>query len=236
MSIRVPPSLHEAFVDRHQARDPITRELLPDEELRTLSRAMASARLQAEQLSELATAMRADRTRTPEAAAVELRKAALTIGEKAARSLDGARERALRTLRQIEAETMVPPPPRDAVALQIEAEVRAKLDRLPEDKRRSVISTALTGGDDGIIGAVLRGPAMLSGLDQMEHEVLRLRWQQARHPEKAAKMERIGKALEDVERGGNLMMRFVEGLSTSQAAQAQADRTNAALQAAQAAE
>ncbi len=221
------------------ARDPRTQEQIPDDELRALAGAMASARRNAEQLRDLATAIQADRTRTPEASALELRRSALSLGEKGARTLDAARQRASEVLKRIEAETTAPPPPRDAMALQIEAEVRTRLAGMQASERRVLIEAAIQGGNDTIVGAALRGPAMLIGMDQTEHDLMRLRWREARHPEKAAKIERIVNALEAVDRGGNLLMSFVERVSNSssaQRAQAQANATDTALQAIQAAE
>ncbi|MDP4360946.1 hypothetical protein QR510_30405, partial [Escherichia coli] len=75
------------------ARDPATLEPLPDDDLRALSGAMAQARRGAEQLPELAGTLQADRTRPPEAAALEVRKSALSVGEQAARALDAAQQR-----------------------------------------------------------------------------------------------------------------------------------------------
>ena len=239
MDIRVPPSLHEAEVERHYPRDPITLEQQPDDDMRVLSAAMASARRNAEQLAELATALRNDRTRTPEAQALELRKAAMSLGEKAARNLDGARQRVGEALKRIETETSAPPPPRDAVALQIEAELRSKLSALPASDRRAAIAAAIRSGDDTIVGAVLRGPAMLSGMDQTEQDYTRLQWRQIRHPEKAARIDRLAKAIEATDTGGNLLMSYVERVSSSpdaRQANAQASATESVMQSIQAAE
>ena len=106
-------------------------------------------------------------------------------------------------------------------------------------ERRTALSAALDGGEDSILGAVLRGPAMLIGMDQTEHDHLRLRWRQARHPEKAAKIERLSKALEATDTGGSLLMSFVErvaGTHDAQRAEAQAGTTDALMQSIQAAE
>lgn len=211
---------------------------MPDEELSSLAGAMGSARTTAEQLAALAEALQHDKTRTPEAAALELRKSALRLAESSAKRLDTARQKAAEALGRLQKETAAPPPPRDAVALQIESEVRARLAALPQDKRTAAISAAIQSGDDVVTGAILRGPGFLSGLNDGEHEHARLRFREQRHPEKTAKMRRLEAALDDVDRGGNLLLSFVEKLSntnTAKQAEAQASAASAALRSAAAA-
>jgi hypothetical protein len=239
MEYRPPASLHEAEIERWQPRDPMTGELQSDADLQTLAGAMASARRDAERLAALAAALQGDPRRTPEGAAVELRRAALEIGERSAQTLDAARSRAVAALKTVEAETAAPPPPRDAVQLQIEAELRAKLAALPQAKRRALITEAIDSGDDTLPGAILRGPALLTGLTPEEHALIREQWRAARHPERAAKIARLTKALEATELGGNLLVSYVERLTTSdraKAAQRKAAATEAALKAVKAAE
>ncbi len=227
----VPPSLHEAMVERHIALDPITRAQLPDTDISGLAAAMAASRRSAEQIAELARMLLADQSRTPEAAALELRKNALAVGEKAARVLDTARARVGAVIKLLDAETFSPPPPRDAVALALESEVRGTLARMTPEKRRKAIALALNGGDETICGAVLRAPAMLTGMDDNELAHTRLRWRLSRHPEKAGRMERLQKAAEDADRGGNLLMSFIEKVSNSPAARIAQSRADAATRA-----
>lgn len=239
MSLRVPTSLHALEVERHHARDPASGALVADDEMAGLATAMGAARQQAEQVAALAAALAGDRTRTPEAAALEVRRAALLAGQRGAAALDRARQRAADALGRLDLETAAPPPPRDPIALQLEGEVRAKLDRLPEAQRRAAIEAGLASGDDVIVGAVLRGPALLSGLGALEHDHVRQRFRHARHPAKAARMERLAKAIEAADLGGRLLLSFVEAAASGPAArraEAQAGAVDAALQRIQAAE
>lgn len=232
MSLRVPASLSEAEVERHYARDPTTGEIVGDDEIAMLAAAMASARAAAEQVAALADAAAVDRTRPPEAHTLAIRRAALAAGERGAAALDRARQRAAGVLARLDAETAAPAPPRDQGALQLEGEIRAKMDRLAQSARRAELDRALSTGDDLTMGAILRGPAFLSGLDRLEHDHLRLRFRHARHAEKAQRMDRLTAALEAADTGGRLLLGFVETAASGHAArqaEAQAGAVDAAL-------
>lgn len=62
------------------------------------------------------------------------------------------------------------------------SEIRAWLAGLPEAKLKAALSTALVDGDDGVLGTVLNGPAMLSGVGSAEElEMVRQHWRSAGH-------------------------------------------------------
>jgi hypothetical protein len=227
----VPLSVHEAVVERLHTRDR-SGVVVPDAEISGLVRAMATARRLGEQLVGLHTALGADASRSPEARALELRQAALRHGERAAAARDAARARAAAAADRLAAETAAPPPPRDALAAQLEPETRAALGRMAAGERTRVISEAIAGNDERVVGAVLRGPGFLAGLDEAQAADIRRRYRQARHPEAAARLERLGKAIDAVDRAGMTMLQFVGGLAApGRAAEANAAAAKAALEA-----
>ena len=66
-----------------------------------------------------------------------------------------------------------------------------------------------------MLGAVLNGPPMLSGLAAAEEqEMLRARWQQLRHCPDVDRIERLTRAVEDTDRTGNLVISFASRLSS----------------------
>src|SRR5690606_5566658 len=120
--------------------------------------------------------------------------------------------------------TSCPPPPRDAVALGLEQEIRARLAAMPESERKDAIDQAFTERNEAVIGAVLRGPAMLVGMSPARHDVVRARYQREFHGIDLARRERITKALDAVERGGTAFMGIVRAAANDPAARVAAKR------------
>lgn len=52
--------------------------------------------------------------------------------------------------------------------------------------------------------------------DPVEREELRQRWQKARHPAEVDRLERMERALVDVERAGGLLVNYVTGLTDAE--------------------
>src|SRR5262245_59444101 len=109
-TIRPPLAAHEAAIERLYASDARTREPVPDAPLDAAAPAMRQARLAGEQLAALVEAVRNDPTRAGPAGLVELRRAGSSIGERAARALDGGAEALRRGITGLQAE-MEPRPP-----------------------------------------------------------------------------------------------------------------------------
>ena len=118
--MRVSLDLHEAVIDKHRARDR-DGEFIPDAALESLHGAVAEARKTAEKIAALAEAISNDRTVTPEAGAVRLRQQALKLSEKVATKLDAARVRISREVEELVRTTATPPPPKDQLAMALEA-------------------------------------------------------------------------------------------------------------------
>ena len=109
-ALPVPLALHEAAIERLHARDPRTREPVPDDALAAAAAALRTARLAAEQIAATADALRRDPTRTGPAVVVELRRIAPQLSDRAGAALDGAAATLARAATDLEA-SMAPRPP-----------------------------------------------------------------------------------------------------------------------------
>jgi len=232
LPVHVPLSLSDDLVAPLYARDPDTGARLPDDDLDALAAALRQARGHAEQVLALSGALKADPTKTREAAALTLREKGLRAGEKAAEVLDRARDRLAATRARLELETASPPVPRDPGAMMLEGEIRAALARMPAGDRSAAIRQVFSDREDSVIGAVLRGPALLSGLSPEERGMLQDRYRTERHPMEADRIARLTKALEGLERSAISLIGFTEAVTaTPQALRAEqaVERTEQAL-------
>lgn len=224
-NLRVPPDLHEGMIS-HVAPVPAGQS---DTEVTNLMGAIAHARESAQSLAALQRTTKADRTLSPESAALRVRAQALRNAERIAARLDAARAQARAALDMYDSATSSPPAPRDAVALGLEAEIRASLKGMvKESDRKKAIADAFNAKDERILGAILRGPAFLSGLSDIEHASYRHRYQHEFHREATIIANRRRKALEAFDRAGGSFMRFAKQLTDDplalRAEGAQADR------------
>ena len=228
----VPLSLSDDLVAPLYARDPETGARVADDDLDTLAGALRHAHGQAEQVLALSKALRADPTKSPSAVALTLREKGLKAGEQAAQSLDRARNCLAATLARLSEQTAAPLLARDAGAMMLEGEIRSALARMSAKDRTSAIGQAFEDGEDSVIGAVLRGPALLSGLAPDQRQMLQDRYRRERHPQEADRIIRLTKALDGLERGAAALLGFTEAIVTTPralAAEQAAERTEQAL-------
>ena len=228
---KLPLSLHESCVDKFRARDRLTGKFIDDDALEGLSGAMAKARADAERLTALADAVLADKTQTPEANALRLRKEALKLGETAAKKLDAARQRAAKALELLRAATSTLPVPKDQLALQIEGEVRVRLAAMKPNERGELIAAAIKHDDAETLGAYFRGPSYLSGASDSERGLYKGMWRQKQFPKECDREQRLVKALEALDRGGQALLGVVEVCTNSPAAKAAEQGTARAAEA-----
>jgi hypothetical protein len=228
----VPLSLSDDLVAPLYARDPETGARLADDDLDALAGALRHAHGQAEQVLSLSKALRADPTKSPSAVALTLREKGLKAGEQAAQSLDRARNSLAVTVARLSEQTAAPLLARDAGTMVLEGEIRAALARLSPKDRTAAIGRAFEDGEDSVIGAVLRGPALLSGLGPDQRQMLQDRYRRERHPQEADRIMRLTKALDGLERGAVALLGFTEAIVTAPralAAERAAERTEQAL-------
>lgn len=218
MALKVPPGLNEQAVEHFAVRDRKTGKVT-DEEVSALASVVRQAREEAVRLSHLEAATLADPTQTREAGLLQLANAAVKSGERIAKPLDAARARVAAKITEIEKRISAPPPPRDAVALSIESEVRARLAAMPESARNAAIEAALKAGDATVVGAVLRGPALLTGLSDARMGMLRNAYVQRFHPAESERIATLKKALETTDRMGQLFVGLVRQATSSTAVQ-----------------
>lgn len=218
MALKLPHGLDERAIEHFAERDRRTGQLKADAIFTDLSAAVKFAREQATSLVNLERAALADRTLTHEVALLQVANAALKSGERVATRLDAARAKARAEIDGITKRTASPPPPKDAVSLGLEQEIRARLASMPEKERRDAVAKAFSEGSEAIIAAVLRGPAMLVGMGQAEQDMLRHRYRETYHAADMARVERLQKALEATDRSGGMFVKLVTDASASPAA------------------
>lgn len=232
MALKIPLDLNEAFVDRHAEIDPTTGAPVADPVLSGLSSAVKLAREQATVLANFEKAALADRTQTAEANVLRIAAAAGKTGKRVADQLDAARTRAKTEIANIEKRTGSPPPPKDSLALAIESEIRARLAAMGPKERADAIATAKAENNEAVIAAVLRGPAMLTGLGAAQLEGIRHHYRMRFHSADYARLERLTKAVDAMERSGRLFVGIVRSASDTpmarQAAIAAREAENAA--------
>lgn len=206
----VPLDINEAVIDKQRMRDRGSGGYVPDAALDILHSAVAETRKTAEKLAALAEALGNDRTITPEAAALKLRRAALKLGETSATKLDAARARAAREVETLRKNTASPPPPKDALAMQLEAELRQRICAMRDDERSKLVGAALKSGDQAVLAAVLRGHHALVGMSETQHNVYREQWRHAAYPQETDRIQRLNKALAATDRAGQCLLGMVE--------------------------
>ena len=229
MTKKPPPSLHEKLVDQFRERD------ASDPEMDALSGALAACRAAAERALDTTEKILGNQLRTAEANAREARDVGHHLQQAALKRVDAARTRAQAEIDRIETSTSAPPEPRTASAVAVESEIRSALSRMSHDERAKAIADALERGDDSVVGAALRGPTMLTGLGEAEREARRHQWRQKKFPSELARLVRLRKSVEAMERGGSLLMNFVDGLTNSEAVRLAEASENLAREAAEAA-
>jgi hypothetical protein len=224
MALKMSPAIDERAIQHFAQRDPKTGAAVSDDALDPLVDAMKHAREEAARLVQVEQASMADASLPRAAALLQVANAALKSGQRVAAKLDAARGKAKAELAALDKRTGCPPPPRDAVALGLEQEIRARLAAMPESERKDAIDQAFTERNEAVIGAVLRGPAMLVGMSPARHNVVRARYQTEFHGVDMQRRERIAKALDAVERGGTAFMGIVRAAADDPAARIAAER------------
>jgi hypothetical protein len=209
----IPPSIHEAFVEKFFARDPSTNEPIRDEELIEIFEAAKSTRITANEVSNATRVILDSNLETPIANAKRARDHGFKLLERAMMKVDAARKRGATAVAAIEKQTGAPPPPANAVDAMLHGEIRARLAKMSDEERASAIAS----GDDHIIAAYLHGPAMLTGASEAEREMHRRAWQRAKFPAEIDRAERLKKAMAAMERGASLLLQFVAGLTDAEA-------------------
>ncbi|MES0194303.1 hypothetical protein [Mesorhizobium sp. C264A] len=213
-SDNVPVSIHEEMITRHYARDPETREVVGDPTIGIMQDAMQAARIATEKAKRIATAVMANEMVTVPARHREVKDKGWRAVEPGLRQLDAARAAAVKEIDRLAALTSAPPRPTSAVDVMLASEVRARFASMGDKQRAAALAAAVA--DDTVVAAVLNGPAMLSGITAEAMEMLRHRWRSERHGPDVDRMQRLGRAVEDIDRAGQLVVRFYSGLSSSE--------------------
>lgn len=215
-ALRVSPSIDERVVEQFFEKQSGPTPPEPDPITTALASAVHDARANANALVELAEATYADRSRPRAAAALDVAKSARDRGANVARKIDAALAKAKTTIEDINKATAAPPAPRDQVSLQLESEIRARLAAMTRKERADTLSAAVAEGNMTVVGAALRGPALLLGMTDAEFEVVRSNYRKRYHAKEMERAERLSKAVEATERAGTSFVKLIEKASDSE--------------------
>lgn len=227
MKLRPPPSLDPRVIDHRLPVDPATGNKIQDGTLTGVRAAFASAFSAMESLANLRDATTADETMTAAARELKIRNAAISAGERAAKTLDAARVKTEAELNRVRAESLPRPPLDPAIA----GEIRAALRGMDAKTRGQTIDAAVTNGDGATVGAVLAGADFLSGLATGQRSMAEFGWRGRHHPDQLDRIERLDSTLQAIEIGAGALLGFVKSTAShplAAAAEAAQQRTAAA--------
>ncbi|MGX8011670.1 hypothetical protein ACVDG8_023195 [Mesorhizobium sp. ORM8.1] len=202
--LEVSPSIDERAIDHHAERQIGNATPAPDLEHLALSGALKTAREEAHALVNLANAVFADRSQTPEAAAIQVATTAQKVGEKVAARIIAANAKADATIAGIEKATFAP----EGLS-QYDQEIRSKLATMTPGERTKEIADAFATNDMTLLGAVLRAPRLLTGLTTIELEALRHRFREQHFPVEMRRLERLKKMRAASDVGGKAFVALV---------------------------
>jgi hypothetical protein len=207
--------LDPQFVARLRTRDPASGEVLPDDVLEQLERAMANGKAAADAIGAVATALAADTTQTAGSRALKIRQVALAQGERAARTLDTARQRAVESIAELERE-LTPEP--DEASERFASTILARLAAMKDEQRASIMAAAIDADDQTVLATVFAAPSWLSGHGEAELAMRIDAWRRRHRPKEHDRLARIRQAADAVERGGASLVAYVRHVADEPAA------------------
>jgi hypothetical protein len=212
MTKQLPVSLTERLLDRHHRVEPVTRERISDPEIDGMVDALAAAREAAQDAADTYERVMLNPMKTRSANLKDAAGSVDALFARGAKRLDAARDKAERSIAEIEKRTAAPPEPTTIAGAMRESEIRATLAAMSVADRTKAVATAIDAGDDEVIGSLMRGPAMLSGIGSAERLALQDRWRRVRHPDQVKRVEQLKAALSDLDRASALFSSFTLGL------------------------
>lgn len=224
--MRIPIDISELAVEKHLARDR-NGEPVHDATIESLAQSVRSAREAAEALAAYHRTLAADRSRSADQRAIELRAKAVKTAEVQARKIDAVRSRAMAEIERITREIHSPPPPDAATA----GEVRSVLRSMRPEQAREAVMDAVRRGDDLTLGAVLAAgiPGYLAGIGDALIAGVRDTWQRQRFPAEHDRLGRLRKAAEAQERAARSFLGMVRGMVGGEAERIAEAAENASL-------
>lgn len=214
------PSVHEEVILRHRGRDARTGQTLDDHHIGLLADALRAQRIGGERAARIAEAIMANEMITVPARHRQIARETWRAVETSLRQTDSALTLTRAEIRSIRERTRAPAPPRDGPGAMLASEIRSRLASMSPKTRQAALDAALADGDDVVLGAALCGPAMLSGLGRAELEMLRSRWQRARHGDDVDRADRLEAAVADAVQAGQILIRHTNSLSRADIVQA----------------
>lgn len=201
------PTINEKLIERHlkpDDDDPILREMVAAAKL---------ARENADKAKALTAAVMKNTLKTEAARHKEARTAGWKLTEKATLALDAARKAAVDKIEVIKNRTKGPTVTRDLVTETRMRELRERLSLLPKERRDAILHEAVANDDELLVAAVLSVQSWLSGMSDAEVGMVRHAWVQKHFAADVDRMQRLGRAIEDVDRIGTIVNGYVDKLT-----------------------
>ena len=175
-----------------------------------------------------------DTSKTADARLLQLDGFAQKKLESISRSFDGTAATIKKQIRYLEGE--LAQPIEQKATGGVAAEIRAYAKALPQDKLHKFIGDAIDGGDVTTVGAVLGGPAYLSGLTPDFQKTYLLHWNPKQRPDVDKRLHVLQQAQAMIHRDAGKVFKALEdavgGTSTKakqvRAAQMAADKATSA--------
>ena len=212
------PSIHEGVMENKNG----------DQAIATALAAIGECRRGADKARAGATAIHSDDLLTNAARHVKASQFAHSSIRGALGAVDRVSTQLGDTIKALEQKTRTPPAIPSALAM----EIRSRLSSMTPAARMKVAMEALGEGEETIASAILSGPPFLSNLDQVQYDAVRQRWAKARFPAELERLAQLRKALDHLQRAGNLSLKFAVQCADQEilaAARRSTERIEAAL-------
>lgn len=214
--------ISETFIERHH-KTTARGERIPDPSIDAMAQVVRRAKDTCNSVVTLGKTLAVDPTMMPAAKAIALRDRASKGLDAVIKRSDEVNQSIAGELARIKADLDRLPTPASQVDSMLEGEMRAALARMTDEDRGKAIADSLEG-DQRVIAAALRGPAMLSGLRETQQGYWKTRWRESRDP---AAVERLAR----LEEAKNAFDRSMDGVVDFYAAASNLEGIQQALQA-----
>ncbi|AZQ66057.1 hypothetical protein EF888_02310 [Silicimonas algicola] len=208
---RITPALHPGVVENIDGYGDDTKDVLAQ-----VMTAFSTAYENVRSVWDAREKVEQDTSKTADARLLQLDGFAAKKLESATRTFDATSARITTTIRYLEGE--LAQPIAEKASGSVAAEIRAHAKSLPTDKLHQLISDAVDGGDSLTVGAVLMGPAYLSGLTPDLQKTYLKHWNQKQRPDVAKRLHVLQQAKAMLDRDAGkvfvAMEKAVGGTST----------------------
>ena len=217
---RLQPSrmINEGFIERHY-KSTEDGKRLPDPTIEAMALTVRRAKEACASVATLGKTLADDPTMMPAAKAIALRDRAGKGLDPIVKQSDAVWKSVHAEIERVRGDLDRLPAPASQIDALLESEMRAALARMPEKDRADALAKSLAG-DQRIIAAALRGPALLSGMGATQQANWRNRWREARDPAALERLARLEAAKKAFDKSMDGVVQFVGAASNIEGIQA----------------